>query len=125
MTTSSAAAPPTSMTRTIFRVVAVAEAVSWALLLAAMFAKYVTESEPFGIPEGGVPVAGALHGGVFVAFVIASIVAWRRFGWSLLVLVVALVSAVVPFATYVFEVGADRRGLLGRPAGLTPARPRA
>ncbi len=121
VTTSSAAAPSTSLTRTIFRIVAIAEAVSWALLLAAMFAKYVTESEPFGIPEGGVPVAGAVHGGVFIAFVITSLVAWRRFGWSLKVLVVALVSAVVPFATYVFEVGADRRGLLGRPAVLTSA----
>lgn len=110
-----------SMTRTIFRVVAIAEAISWALLLSAMFAKYVTESEPFGIAEGGVPVAGALHGGVFIAFLIASIVAWRRFDWSLKVLVVAFVSAVVPFATYVFEVGVDRRGLLGRPAALTPA----
>lgn len=119
--TTSPAAPSTSLTRTIFRVVAIAEAISWALLLAAMFAKYVTESEPFGIPEGGVPIAGAVHGGVFVAFVIISIVAWRRFGWSLKVLVVAFVSAVVPFATYVFEVGADRRGLLGRPAVLTPA----
>lgn len=108
-----------STTRTVFRVVAIAEAISWALLLAAMFAKYVTESEPFGIPEGGVPVAGAVHGGVFLAFVVASLVAWRRFGWSLKVLVVALISAVVPFATYVFEVGADRRGLLGRT--VTPA----
>lgn len=125
VTTPSAAPSSTSTTRVAFRIVAIAEAVSWALLLGAMFAKYVTESEPFGIPEGGVPVAGALHGGVFIAFVIASVIAWRQFRWSLKVLLVAFVSAVVPFATYVFEVGADRRGLLGRPAGLTPARPRA
>lgn len=121
VTTSSAAATSTSKTRTIFRVVAIAEAFSWALLLASMFAKYVSESEPFGLVEGGVPVAGALHGGVFIAFVIASIVAWRRFGWSLKVLIVAFISAVVPFATYFFEVGVDRRGLLGRPAAVTPA----
>lgn len=102
--------------RPVFRAVAIAEAFSWILLLAAMFAKYVTESEPLGIPEGGVPVAGAIHGGVFLAFVAVTLVAWRRYGWSLTVLAVALVSAVVPLATYPFEIGAERRGLLSRPS---------
>lgn len=105
--------------RTAFRTVAIAEAITWALLLAAMFAKYVTESEPFGIHEGGVPVAGALHGGVFVLFVVATLVAWRRFGWSFMTLVAAMISAVVPFATYAFEISAERRGLLGRPARVS------
>jgi integral membrane protein len=100
--------------RTVFRSVAIAEAITWLLLLSAMFAKYVTESEPFGIREGGVPVAGMLHGIVFVLFVVTSCAAWRRFGWSTKVLLLAFVSAVVPLATYVFEVRADHRGLLGR-----------
>lgn len=108
-----------STTRTAFRTVAIAEAISWLLLLSAMFAKYVTESEPFGIREGGVPVAGMIHGIVFVLFIATSVVAWRTFGWSTKVLLVALVSSVVPLATYVFEVGADRHGLLGRPAPVS------
>lgn len=101
--------------RTAFRTVALAEAVSWVLLLSAMFAKYVTDSEPFGIREGGVPVAGMIHGIVFVLFVAASFLAWHRFDWSLKTLLVALVSSIVPLATAVFEVQADRRGLLGAP----------
>lgn len=108
-------------TRSLFRAVAIAEAFSWALLLSAMFAKYVTESEPFGIREGGVPVAGGIHGGVFLLFVIVTIFAWRTFGWSLRVLVVGLASSIVPFATYPFEVGADRRGLLSARESVTPA----
>ncbi len=108
-------------TRTVFRTVAVAEAVSWVLLLSAMYAKWIAEAEPFGLREGGVPVAGMIHGIVFMLFVVITLVAWRRFGWSMKVLLVALVSAVVPFATYVFEVRADRRGLLGQPASVTSA----
>ncbi len=108
-------------TRTVFRIVAIAEAISWAMLLSAMFAKWILEAEPLGLREGGVPIAGMIHGIVFMLFVVTAVVAWHRFGWSLKVLVVALVSAVVPFATYAFEVGADRRGLLGQPALVTSA----
>ncbi|MGA8851932.1 MAG: DUF3817 domain-containing protein [Aeromicrobium sp.] len=100
-------------TRTVFRTVAVAEAVSWALLLCAMYAKWIAEAEPFGLREGGVPVAGMIHGVVFLLFVVLALVAWRQFGWGMRVLLLALVAAVVPFATYVFEVRADRHGLLG------------
>jgi integral membrane protein len=106
----------TDPVRSVFRAVAIAEAVSWVLLLAAMYAKYVTESEPLGLPEGGVPVAGMVHGVVFIAFVCTTLVAWRRFGWSLPVLLVALLSSIVPLATLPFEIGADRRGLLRRSA---------
>ena len=103
--------------RTLFRTFAFAEALSWALLLAAMYAKYVSESEPFGLHEGGVPVAGAIHGVLFVAYVLAALVASRRFGWSLTTTLVALAAGIPPFATAVFEVVADRRGLLGARGG--------
>ncbi len=106
-------------TRTAFLTVAVAEAVSWALLLSAMYAKWIAEAEPFGLREGGVPVAGMIHGIVFMLFVVTALIAWRQFGWSTKVLLLALVAAVVPFATYVFEVRADRHGRLGQPASVT------
>ena len=119
--TSPAPSSPSSPVRAIFRAVAVTEAITWLLLLSAMFAKYVTESEPLGLREGGVPVAGMAHGVVFMAFVVISLIAWRTFGWNLKVLLGALVSAIVPFATYAFEVWADRRGLLGTRAPVTTA----
>lgn len=99
-------------TRTAFRTVAIAEAISWALLLSAMFCKYVIESEPFGLREGGVPVAGMTHGVIFVAYVLTTLVARRSFGWSHKTTLLALVASIPPFFTYVFEVVADRRGLL-------------
>ena len=111
-----------STTRTVFRTVAIAEAVSWALLLSAMFCKYVTESEPFGLREGGVPVAGMTHGVVFVAYVVMCLVAHRSFGWNIKTTLVALVASIPPFFTYVFEVVADRRGLLGQTAAAPSSR---
>ncbi len=103
-------------TRTLFRTIAIAEALSWALLLAAMFCKWILETEPFGLHEGGVPVAGPIHGGIFMAYVVMCLVAHRAFGWNVKTTLVALAASIPPFFTYFFEVGADRRGLLGQGA---------
>ncbi|MET0467620.1 MAG: DUF3817 domain-containing protein, partial [Aeromicrobium sp.] len=55
--------------RRLFRTVAVAEAITWALLLTGMFLKYVTETT-----ELGVRIGGMLHGVVFVAYVVTTVV---------------------------------------------------
>jgi len=106
-------------TRAVFRTVAIAEAVSWALLLAAMFCKWILESEPFGLHEGGVPVAGPIHGAVFVLYVIASIVSRFVFRWNTKTTVLALAASIPPFFTVWFETWADRKGLLRTQAGVT------
>jgi integral membrane protein len=105
-----------SVIRTLFRAFALAEAASWALLLVAMFCKWILESEPFGLAEGGVPVAGPIHGGVFVAYVLASLASAVVFKWNLKTTALALVSSIPPFATVWFERKAERQGLLDRPA---------
>lgn len=92
---------------TWFRVVATAEALSWAGLLLGMFFKYVVVHD-----EIGVQVFGPIHGGVFVAYVVSVLVLFRRFGWSRRVTVLALAASVPPFATYAFEVWAQRSGRL-------------
>lgn len=94
--------------RTWFRTIAIAEAISWAGLLIGMSLKYVSETT-----ELGVRIFGPIHGGVFILYVLMCLVAAREFGWSLKVLFLALASSIPPFFTYVFEVLADRRGLLG------------
>jgi integral membrane protein len=103
-----------SGTRTWFRAVAVAEAVSWLGLLVAMFFKWVVQDDPHAGVEGGVPVMGPIHGAIFVGYVAMCFVARSRFAWSARTTLVALVAAVPPFATAVFEAVADRRGLLVR-----------
>ena len=111
-----------STVRTVFRTIAIAEAVSWALLLSAMFCKYVTESEPFGLREGGVPVAGPIHGGIFMLYVASCILAAVVFKWNRKTTLLALASSIPPFCTYWFETVADRKGQLAQPVSV-PAAP--
>ena len=112
-----------STVRTVFRTIAIAEALSWALLLVAMFCKWILESEPFGLHEGGVPVAGPIHGGIFMLYVVTSLVSAYVFKWNRKTTLLALASSIPPFFTVVFETIADRKGLLSKPqlVGATSA----
>lgn len=100
---------PTASDRSIawFRVIAIAEAISWAGLLTGMLFKYVLSDN-----EIGVQIFGPIHGGIFVAYVVITIVAGLRCGWSKPVIALGLVASIPPFATYAFEVWADRTGRL-------------
>ena len=98
--------------RTVFRTVAIAEAFSWGLLLVAMFFKWVLDAEPLGLAEGGVPVAGPIHGGIFLLYVVWTIVAARTFRWNAKTFVLGLAASIPPFFTVWFETWADRQGLL-------------
>jgi integral membrane protein len=94
--------------RSLFRSLAVAEAITWALLLSGMFLKYVTETT-----ELGVRIFGMVHGVVFIAYCLVAVIVAVDQHWSLPRAVLGLAAAVPPFATLPFEVYADRRGLLG------------
>jgi integral membrane protein len=98
-------------TRLVFRVVAVSEAVTWAGLLIGMLFKYV-----IGDDERGVQFFGPLHGAMFLAYVAATLVAWRVMRWSPVVALVALICSIPPFASLLFEAWADRTGRLAGPA---------
>ena len=102
----------TSLTpRSLFRTLAVAEAFTWAGLLFGMFVKYATEAESLG--ELGVRIFGMVHGVVFIAYGLVTILVAVDQRWSWGRLVLGLAAAVPPFATLPFERYADRRGLLG------------
>jgi integral membrane protein len=94
---------------TAFRIVAVAEALSWVGLLIGMYVKYVPETT-----ELGVKVFGPIHGGIFVAYVVVALVASRVLRWSPRTTVLALVCSVPPLATAWFERLATRNGKLPR-----------
>lgn len=98
--------------RPLFRVVATAEAVSWLGLLAGMFVKWVLHGS-----QAGVHVFGPVHGTIFLLYLVAVLVAGRRFAWDTRTCLLAVVAAFPPFATLVFERWADQRGLLGVHAG--------
>ncbi|MDQ0672524.1 integral membrane protein [Pseudarthrobacter siccitolerans] len=97
-----------------FRILAVAEAFSWAALLAGMYFKWIA-----GTTEIGVQVAGPVHGALFVGYGITVLALWRLQRWPFVVAVFAGISAVFPFATLWFERWAGKRGHL--PAAASEA----
>lgn len=92
----------------LYRLVARAEAVTWALLLTGMFLKYVTRTT-----ELGVQVFGMVHGVVFIAYCLATGLLWVDQRWPVSRLALGLGAAVPPFATVPFERHVERAGLLG------------
>ncbi len=92
---------------TAFRVVAIAEACSWVGLLIGMFVKWVLETS-----EVGVQIFGPIHGAVFVAYVLVTLVAARVLRWSAGTTLLALAASVPPLATIWFERWASRTGAL-------------
>ncbi|MBE0011290.1 DUF3817 domain-containing protein [Arthrobacter sp. AET 35A] len=101
--------------RILFRTVAVAEALTWAFLLLAMFLKYVTETT-----EALIPPAGGIHGFVFLVFVVVTIFVWVNQRWSFKIGLLGLVSAIVPLASVVFDQTMERRGKLDGGWRLAP-----
>lgn len=93
--------------RRLFRTVAVAEAITWALLLAGMFLKYVTETT-----ELGVRIGGMLHGFVFVAYLVTAVVVAIDAQWSLKRTTLGLLAAIPPFFTIWFDLASERQGAL-------------
>ncbi|MFF0148921.1 integral membrane protein [Amycolatopsis sulphurea] len=99
----------------VFRVAAVAEALSWLGLLIGMFLKYAVDSSG----QGGVPVLGMVHGVVFVLYVITSLSVAKPLGWRPRTLVLALLASIPPLFTWLFEKWALRNGRLDGPQRLT------
>lgn len=102
-----------------FRRVAVAEAITWALLLLGMFLKYVTDTT-----EVGVQVFGPIHGVVFISYCLTTVLVAVDQRWSGLRLLLGLVSSVPPFMTVVFDRYVERRGALSPTWRLAAEQPR-
>jgi integral membrane protein len=93
--------------RLLFRVVAIAEAVTWTLLIAGLLLRAITG---WGL---GVTIGGGIHGFVFLAYAgIALLVGIDR-RWRPGLVVLAVASAIVPYATIPVDLALDRRGKLG------------
>lgn len=89
-----------------FRAVAVAEAITWLLLLIGMAVKYGA-----GV-ESATMVVGMLHGVVFVLYVLVTLVSARALKWDWTVALLALFASIPPFFTVLFEWWAKREGYL-------------
>ena len=103
---------------TLFRRVAIAEAVTWALLLTGMFLKYVTHTT-----ELGVRIFGMVHGVVFIAYCLTTLVVAVDQRWSRGRTLLGLAASVPPFFTVWFDRYAERRGALDSTWRLVTADP--
>ena len=90
-----------------FRAIAIAEACSWTGLLVGMFFKYVVVFDDIGVK-----IFGPIHGALFVAYLVVTLVAARRLGWSVVTTLVALAASIPPLFTLWFERWAMRTGKL-------------
>lgn len=106
--------------RTLYRRIALAEVVSWALLLIGMFLKYVMETTDLGVR-----VFGIIHGTVFIAFCLITVLVWVNQRWTTRQGLLGLASAIPPFLTVWFERRMERAGALegGWRLGHAEARP--
>lgn len=89
----------------IFTTSALAEAVTWAGLLVGMFLDHVVH-----VTHAVVWLFGRLHGGVFVVYVVVTVVVARQLRWSVAVTVLALAAAVPPLMTWPLERWLRRSG---------------
>lgn len=103
--------------RSLFRTIAIAEAVSWAGLLVGMYFKWID-----GSTEVGVKVFGPIHGTVFIAYVLTVLYVRKSFRWDVRTLVLAAFASLPPFATLIFEIWAERRALLQSSGSAAPSR---
>lgn len=93
--------------KAVFRVLAMAEAVTWALLLAGMVAERV-----LGVGDLGVVITGPVHGLVFLAFVVGAVLVAVNQRWNAGVTLTVLASSVVPLATVAADAWLERTGRL-------------
>ena len=102
----------------LFRVVAIAEAFSWMGLLVGMFLKYVVE-----LGEGVSRYWALCTAHCSSSTPVTTLAVARPLGWRFGTVLAALLAAVPPLFTWLFERWALRRGKLDGPSGCATAAP--
>lgn len=91
---------------TLFRALAIAEMFSWTLLIAALIVRAVTDWSL------AVTIGGGIHGFVFLSYGATAILVALNNRWKVVPTILAIASAVIPYATVPVERWLHRRGLL-------------
>lgn len=90
----------------LFRVLAVAEAISWTLLIAGLIVRATTDLAV------AVTVGGGIHGFVFLSYGATAVLVAKNQRWGAWPTIVAIASAVIPYATIPTELWLHRSGRL-------------
>ncbi|NYF09424.1 integral membrane protein [Leifsonia sp. AK011] len=90
----------------LFRLAAIAEAITWTLLITALIVRAATG---FAL---GVTIAGGIHGFVFLAYGATAVLLAVNQRWHPGVAITAIASAVIPYATIPTEIWLARTARL-------------
>ncbi|GAA1678555.1 DUF3817 domain-containing protein [Microbacterium lacus] len=90
----------------LFRVLAIAEAISWTLLIAGLILRAV------GDVALAVTIGGGIHGFVFLSYGATAVLVAKNQRWGAWPTIVAIASAVIPYATIPTELWLHRTGRL-------------
>lgn len=90
----------------LFRSLAIAEAITWTLLIGALIARAI------GVDPLVVTIAGGIHGFVFLSYGAMAILIAIHQRWHPGVAIIAIASAVIPYATIPAEIWLHRSGRL-------------
>ena len=93
--------------RLFYRIVAIAEAVTWTLLIAGLLLKYV-----FDAGDVGVRIGGSIHGFVFLAYAATAVLIGVNQRWKFSLIATGVITAIVPYATIPFDHWLERNGKL-------------
>jgi len=91
----------------LFRLVATAEAITWALLISSLIARSVD-----GSLAGLVSISGAMHGFTFLSYGAMALIVGINQRWPIFRQGFGVFLAIVPFATIPFEAWLRKRDML-------------
>lgn len=100
--------------RKLYRILAIAEAVTWTMLITGLILKATA-----GIDATLLTTIGGVHGFVFISYGATAILVGINQRWHFGVGLLAVVTAIVPYATIPFEIIQERRGALAGAWRLT------
>lgn len=88
----------------LYRVVSIAEAITWTILITVMVLKY-----GFGIEGWYTFTGGLVHGFVFITYGASVIVVGLNQRWPIGRILFGIVTAIVPYATVPFDLWLEKR----------------
>lgn len=90
----------------LFRVLAIAEAITWTILISALIARALGASPVL------VTIGGGIHGLIFLSYGATAILVAMNQRWHVGVAITAIASAIIPYATIPAEIWLHRSGRL-------------
>lgn len=95
-----------STPKALFRTLAIAEVISWTLLISGLVIRATTGWAL------GVTIGGGIHGFIFLSYAATALLVAIHQRWNVGVAIVAIVAAIVPYATLPVEIWLQRSGRL-------------